>query len=184
MKFNVVMKRAFCGVLAFVMVLLAAGCGNVITEDTENTQANDTSDVSSSENEVTDILAEAKVGEYAVTETGDGGKKISLIALDYSVVYGREASEDEIEQGATAFVEAVKTLAKVGFNPLNNTGMMNMYQTPEMIQANMLLGNNDSNNNMNNTTIIKYITDLLSIAQPHIIRYIPLCCTCHRCRNK
>ena len=52
-------------------------------------------------------------------------------------------SNDEI-------AEAVKTLAKVGFNPLNNTGMMNMYQTPEMIQANMLLGNNDSNNNMNN----------------------------------
>ena len=52
-------------------------------------------------------------------------------------------SNDEI-------AEAVKTLAKVGFNPLNSSGMMNMYQTPEMIQANMLLGNNDSSNHMNN----------------------------------
>ena len=51
-------------------------------------------------------------------------------------------SNDEI-------AEAVKTLAKVGFNPFNNSGMPNMYQTPEMIQAGMLLGNNDSNN-MNN----------------------------------
>ncbi len=43
--------------------------------------------------------------------------------------------------------EAVKTLAKIGFNPLNG---MNSYQNmnPEMLQMNMLLGNN-SNPQMN-----------------------------------
>ena len=52
-------------------------------------------------------------------------------------------SNDEI-------AEAVKTLAKVGFNPMSNANnMFNMYQTPEMMQASMLLGNNDNNNGMN-----------------------------------
>ena len=41
---------------------------------------------------------------------------------------------------------AVKTLAKIGFNPMNtfNSGM---YQNPEMIQMSMLLGDNSSNSN-------------------------------------
>lgn len=43
---------------------------------------------------------------------------------------------------------AVKTLAKVGINPMANQ-MATMYQNPEMMQMNMLLGNNNQNNSMN-----------------------------------
>lgn len=42
---------------------------------------------------------------------------------------------------------AIKTLAKVGFNPMGN---MNMYQSPEMMQMNMLLGDSSSGYNSNN----------------------------------
>ena len=41
--------------------------------------------------------------------------------------------------------EAVKTLAKVGFNPM--TGMNSMYNNPEMMQMNMLLSNDNQSNN-------------------------------------
>lgn len=46
---------------------------------------------------------------------------------------------------------AVKTLAKVGFNPMNGMNP-SMYQNPEMMQMSMLLGSNDTqgNNGMNN----------------------------------
>lgn len=52
--------------------------------------------------------------------------------------------------------EAVKTLAKIGLNPLagmNNSAMYPQYnaQSNEMMQMNMLMGNNNNNNNsMNN----------------------------------
>ena len=51
-------------------------------------------------------------------------------------------SNDEIAQ-------AVKTLAKVGLNPLNGMNNNAMYSNPEYMQMNMLLGNNGSYNNMN-----------------------------------
>ena len=40
---------------------------------------------------------------------------------------------------------AVKTLAKLGFNPMNSMNML--YQNPEMAQMSMLLGNNTQQNN-------------------------------------
>lgn len=48
-------------------------------------------------------------------------------------------SNDEI-------ANAVKTLAKIGINPL--AGINAGYQNPEMMQMNMLLGNNNMNNGM------------------------------------
>lgn len=45
---------------------------------------------------------------------------------------------------------AVKTLAKLGVNPMGSMVQPAMYQNPEMMQMNMLLGNNtQSYNNMN-----------------------------------
>ena len=44
---------------------------------------------------------------------------------------------------------AVKTLAKVGFNPMAGFNG-NMYSNPEMMQMNMLLGNNGNGAQMNN----------------------------------
>ena len=51
-------------------------------------------------------------------------------------------SNDEI-------ANAVKTLAKVGVNPMAgfNSGMMT---NPDLMQMNMLLGNNNTNNGMSN----------------------------------
>ena len=54
-------------------------------------------------------------------------------------------SNDEI-------AEAVKTLAKIGINPLGNSGniaqMQNIYSNPEYQQLQMLLGDDDSYSNM------------------------------------
>lgn len=44
---------------------------------------------------------------------------------------------------------AVKTLAKVGINPMANQ-LAGLYQNPEMMQMNMLLGNNNNQNNSMN----------------------------------
>lgn len=47
---------------------------------------------------------------------------------------------------------AVKTLAKIGFNPMNSMGTT-MYQNPEMLQMSMLLGNDTQSNNTMNSMI-------------------------------
>lgn len=78
-------------------------------------------------------------------------KKLNRIREDINKELKEVKPEKKSEMPSNdEIAEAVKTLAKVGFNPMNNPGMLNMYQTPEMMQASMLLGNNDSNNGMNN----------------------------------
>lgn len=72
-------------------------------------------------------------------------KKLDRIRENINDELGSKKSEiptnDEI-------ANAVKTLAKIGINPL--AGMNTTYSTPQMMQMSMLLGDNSSNNNTMN----------------------------------
>ncbi len=73
-------------------------------------------------------------------------KKLDRIRENINDELGPQRKKSEIPSNEE-IANAVKTLAKVGFNPM--TGIN--YQNPEMMQMNMLLGNNDGyqNNGMN-----------------------------------
>ncbi len=62
--------------------------------------------------------------------------------------YLNDASDAVKAQPTDAEIaNAVRILAKVGFNPLNN--MMNGYSDPQMAAMSAMLGNSNNNNNMN-----------------------------------
>lgn len=80
-------------------------------------------------------------------------KKLDRIRQNINEELGGKKSEmptnDEI-------ANAVKTLAKVGFNPMNGMNTA-AFQNPEMMQMNMLLGNSDSQNNGMNNNMLPYL---------------------------
>ncbi len=73
-------------------------------------------------------------------------KKLDRIRENINDELGPQKKKSEVPTNEE-IANAVKTLAKVGFNPISGLN----YQNPEMMQMNMLLGNNDGyqNNGMN-----------------------------------
>jgi tetratricopeptide (TPR) repeat protein len=102
------------------------------------TNADECKKLSESGNGLEEFLKSKKFLDKAV-QTEVNKKKLERLKDSINDDLGPKKSEmptnDEI-------AEAVKTLAKLGMNPLNTN--IGMYQNPEMMQMSMLLGNNNN----------------------------------------
>ncbi len=98
-------------------------------------------------NELDAFIKSNKFYDQSV-QTEVNKKKLERIKENINDELAPKKSEAEAMPTNDEIAQAVKTLAKIGLNPMANQATGGMYaQNPEMMQMNMLLGNNSNHQN-------------------------------------
>lgn len=123
------------------LAVRGVACANAAEECKQYAESNDELDIFIKSNKFYDKSVQSDVNQ----------KRLERIKNNINEELNHNKSEmptnDEI-------ANAVKTLAKIGINPLSqNTAMSGLTQNPEMMQANMMLGNNNQQGGMMNNML-------------------------------